>query len=218
MTENNYKTDRYGRPDSPDYHYRIPLNDNQAVKRASLALKGMYPYKGRIVYKWDGFSGDQISYLGIRTNDSKGHLTGLAKYAHSPKWRDLGVMSDINEYRYYKKGTKVRGTFNVDPMSFNGVSRLQFETVLDVTPSELETAYENMGDTWGEIQRSLQWAKEDAMESAREQIAERQRNCEHEHAVFPDNHIGETARSDGYCETCGAELQHTDNGDIELAY
>lgn len=214
MSENDYKTDRFGRPDDRDYHYRIPLNDDKALKRASLALKEMTPYKDRFVVEWNEYSGDKISYMGIKTHDSKGHLDGLAEYAHSPKWQNLGPMSDIDEYRYSSKGaTKVKGTFRVDPQSFNGITRLSFKTVVSATPSELEAAYEQRGDTWNKIQDSIHWAKQDAMEQAREQIADKQRNCEHSAAVFPDNHIGEF-QSDGYCENCGAEI--TENK--ELAY
>jgi hypothetical protein len=128
----------------------------------------------------------------------------------------MGVMSDIDEYRQNPSGsgTQIKGSFRVDPMSFNGVSKLQFQTVVEQTPTEVKEAYENMGDTWESIIRTVSYAKNEAMEKAQEQIAENQRNCEHEHSVFPENHIGETRKADGYCEDCGAEL--TENK--ELAY
>jgi len=216
MSEKDYPTDKFGNPDGRDYHYRIPLNDKSAMRKAAWALHEMVFYKDRFVVEWDEFSGDKISYMGIRTHDSKGHLDALAEYAHSPKWQNLGPMSDIDEYRYSSKGaTKVKGTFRVDPQSFNGIQRLSFKTVVSATPSELESAYEQRGDTWSEIQDSIHWAKQDAMESAREQIADKQRNCEHSAAVFPDNHIGEYgSHADGYCENCGAEITE----DKELAY
>lgn len=213
-SESDYPTDEFGRPNGRDYHYRIPLNNDAAARLASLALNGMFPYKDRFVVEWKGFSGDSISYMGIRTNDSKGHLDGLAQYAHSPKWESVGPMSDIDEYRSGRSGgTKVRGSFRVDPQSFNGIQRLSFDTVIDVTPSELETALQDRGDIWDRIQETIHWAKQDSMDNAREQIANEQRNCEHEHAVFPDRYISEHGGS-GYCEDCGAEL--TENN--ELAY
>lgn len=214
-TDPNYPTDDFGRPDGRDYHYRVPLNDERAATLASRALNGLAPFQDRFVVSWDEFSGDKIAYLGIRTHDSKGHLMGLAEYAHSPKWQNVGPMSDIDEYRSGRSGgTKVRGSFRVDPQSFNGVSKLSFTTVLDVTPTELEAALSERGDTWRDIQETIRYAKDDSMEQAREEIAEQQRNCEHDHAVFPENHVGKTARSDGYCEDCGAELTE----DKELAY
>lgn len=216
MTDNkSYKTDRFGSPNDRDYHYRIPLNNDRAMRLASWALNGMVHYQNRFVVEWDGYSGDKLAYMGIKTHDSKGHLKGLEEYAHSPKWQNMGVMSDIEEYRQNPSGsgTQIKGSFRVDPMSFNGVQKLSFKTVVDPTPTELKEAYEQRGDTWDKIQDSIRWAKEESMEQAREQIAEKQRNCEHEHSVFPENHIGEY-NSDGYCEDCGAEL--TENK--ELAY
>jgi hypothetical protein len=196
MEEKPYPTDEFGHPNGRNYHYRIPLNDDIAFKKAQLALKGMHPYKDRFVVEWKEFSGDELMYMGIQTHDNKGHLKGLEEYAHSDQWKDLGVMSEIDEYRYYKGGTRVKGTFNVDPMSFQGVSSLEFTTTLDVTPKELEKAYENMGDTWSEIQEQLSWAKDDAIEKAWEQIAEKQRDCDH-------NHVAEGTLEE-YCEQCGA--------------
>jgi len=212
-----YKTDRFGSPDDRDYHYRIPLNDDRGMRLATWALHEIVHYKDRFVVEWDGYSGDKLSYMGIKTHDSKGHLKGLAEYAHSPKWQNLGVMSDINEYRQNPKGSgsQVKGTFRVDPQSFNGIQRLSFKTVVSATPTKLESAYEQRGDTWDEIQDSIHWAKQDAMESAREQIADKQRNCSHDMAVFPDNFISEYgSHAAGYCENCGGEITE----DKELAY
>jgi len=212
MTEQkSYKTDKFGSPDDRDYHYRIPLNDDHAMRLARWALHGMVHYQDRFVVDWDGYSGNSLSYMGIRTHDSKGHLKGLEEYSHSPKWKDGFSLSDIDEYRSgYSGGTKIKGSFRVDPQSFCGVSRLTFQTTIPQTPTELEAAQEERGDTWDDIQESIKWAKDDAMEQAREQIAEKQRNCNHEHSVFPDRHIG---RGEGYCEDCGAELTE----DRELA-
>lgn len=204
MTEKDYPTDRYGNPDGRDYHYRIPLNDDMAVRLASWALNGMVSYSDRWVVEWDGFSGNSLDYMGIKTHDSRGHLDGLAEYAHSPKWESMGPMTDIDEYRGVSGGTKIRGTFRVDPMSFNGVNKLQFKTTVGVTPSELEKAAENRGETWRDIQESLRWAKDDAMETAWEDIAEKQRQCDHEHTI--DGIHGHT------CEDCGAELD--DDGEL----
>jgi len=216
MTEQtDYPTDKFGKPNGRDYHYRIPLNNDAAMRLAAWALNGMVRYQDRFVTEWKEYSGDSLCYMGIQTHDSKGHLKGLAEYAHSPQWKDLGVMSDIDEYRHGNGGgTKIRGTFSVDPQSFNGVSTLQFDTVIDQTPSELEQAYENMGDVWTNIQEQVSWAKQKAMDNAHEQIANKQRSCNHEHAVFPEKFVGEMMDSDGYCEDCGAEITE----DKELAY
>jgi len=214
MEEKPYPTDEFGRPDGRDYHYRIPLNNDRAARLASLALNGMFPFKDRFVVEWKEFSGDSLSYIGLRTNDSKGHLKGLAEYSHSPKWESLGVHSDIDEYRPgYSGGTKIKGTFRVDPQSFNGATQLTFQTTIDQTPKELEKAYDSMGDTWQKVLEQVRWAKDDSMEQAKQQIAEQQRECEHKHANYPDRFISEFGGS-GYCEDCGAEI----TTEKELAY
>jgi hypothetical protein len=210
MTEKDYPTDRFGNPDGRNYHYRIPLNNDKAMRLATWALHEMVYYQDRFVTEWDEYSGDRMSYMGIQTHDNKGHLDKLAKYAHSPKWQNMGVMSDIDEYRSGTSGgTKVKGSFGVDPMSFNGISTLTFETTLDVTPTELEDASENRGDVWKDIQMSIRWAKDESMENAHEQIAEMQRDCSHDHVI--EGTIGLC------CEDCGAEIEESEDG-YQLAY
>lgn len=208
MTEKDYPTDKFDNPDGRNYHYRIPLNNDRAMRLATWTLHGMVYYQDRFVTKWDGFSGDRLSYMGIQTHDNKGHLDKLAKYAHSPKWENFG-RGEIDEYRGVAGGTKIKGTFGVDPMSFNGISTLSFETVLDVTPTELEEAYENRSDVWQDIQMSLSWAKDDAMEQAHQEIAEMQRNCSHDHVI--EGTIGMC------CEDCGGEIEES-NGEYQLTY
>ena len=218
MTDNkSYKTDKFGNPNDRDYHYRIPLNNDRAMRLASWALNGMVHYQDRFVVEWEEYSGDTLSYMGIRTHDSKGHLKGLEEFAHSPKWQNINSpMSDISEYRQNPSGsgTMIKGSFRVDPQSFNGVSKLTFKTTIELTPTEFTQAFENRTDEWQSVQESIRWAKDESMEQAREQIAKQQRECEHDHAVIEDNFIGETKRSDGYCEDCGAEITK----EKELAY
>ena len=215
--QKSYKTDRFGNPNDRDYHYRIPLNNDRAMRLASWALNGMVHYQDRFVVEWEEYSGDTLSYMGIRTHDSKGHLKGLEEFAHSPKWQNLeSPMTDIQEYRQNPSGsgTVIKGSFRVDPQSFNGVSKLTFKTTIELTPTEFTEAFENRTDEWQSVQEAIRWAKDESMEQAREQIAKQQRECDHDHAVIEDNFIGETRRSDGYCEDCGAEITK----DKELAY
>jgi len=213
MSDADYPTDEFGRPDGRDYHYRIPTDNDAAMMLASWALHGRVKYSDRLVSKWGGFSGDDgVSYIGIETRDNKGHLDGLAKYAHSPEWRDMGVMSDIDEYRQNPSGagTKVRGTFRCSPDDPHTEITLEFDTVVDLTPTELEAAYENMGDDWDSAQDSIHWAKQDAIEEYREELWEHRRDCEHNHFVRTD--IPGRSGAVGYCEDCGAELD--ENGEI----
>jgi RNA polymerase-binding transcription factor DksA len=44
------------------------------------------------------------------------------------------------------------------------------------------------------------------MEKAREEIANKQRECAHDHAVIDADYVGEHMNADGYCERCGAEI------------
>jgi len=217
MSEKDYQTDDFGRANDRDYHYRIPLNNDRAMRLASWALNGMVHYQDRFVVKWDNYSGDKLSYMGLKTHDSKGHLQGLEEFAHSPKWQNLeSPMSEIQEYRQNPSGsgTVIKGSFRVDPQSFNGINRLSFKTVLELTPTEFEKAFDNRNDEWKTVQNSIRWAKDESMEKAREQIANKQRDCDHNHAVIDDDYIAEYRKAAGYCEDCGAEL----TSEKELVY
>jgi hypothetical protein len=210
--EKDYKTNEFGSPVDRNYHYRIPTDNDAAMRLASWALHGRVKYSDRVVSEWKGHSGDGISYLGIETRDNKGHLDGLAKYAHSPEWQNLGPISDIDEYRQNPSGAgaKVRGTFKCSPDGPHREITLEFDAVVDLTPTEFEAAYENAGDDWGSVQDTIHWAKQDAIEEYREELWEHRRDCEHEHFVEKDT-LGRN-RAIGYCEDCGAELD--ENGEI----
>ena len=190
-----------------NFHYVIPMNNDKAMKLASLALNRMGTFDDRRVVKWDDHSKDKLAFLGIKTIDQKGRLSLLSDYEHSQKWEKLGVLSDINEIKQCSSGgTLLRGSFNVDPQSFNGVSRLTFETHTEYTPSEVKEAYDQYNDTWKDIQQTVNYAQNESMEKAREEIANKQRECEHEHAVIDADFVGEHMHADGYCEDCGAEI------------
>jgi len=211
----SYKTDDFGRPDDVDYHYRIPLNDDRAVRLASWALHGMVHYQDRFVVSWDGFAGDSISYMGIRTHDSMGHLDGLAEYAYSPRWQDAGRMTDIDRYRQNPSGagTKVVGTFRGSPVDPAVEVVMEFETVLDLTPTEFADAESNRGDVWtGVVKPAVRWAKADAVDDYQAAYAARQRTCDHDHVV--EGGYLESRDAVAYCEDCHAEL----DADGELAY
>lgn len=205
MRDNNgedkpYPTDEIGRPDGRNYHYRIPLNDYRAVRLATWALHDRVAYKNRLVSKWDGFSGDELSYMGIQTHDNKGHLKGLAEYSHSAKWQDGPRFTDVDEYRGVSGGTKVKGTFKYTE---NHCTRtLEFETAVGLTPKEFEKAAEEMGEEWRKVQDAIQWAKDEAIEQFQEAKMEFQRECEHpwrlEETTHPD--------AEFYCEKCEAEV------------
>jgi len=210
MFEKTHSKDSKG-----NFHYAVPMNDDKAMRLASLALNRMGQYDDRRVVKWDNHSKDKIAFLGIKTIDNKGRLSSLSEFEHSQKWERLGVLSDINEIKQCSSGgTLLRGSFNVDPQSFNGVSRLTFETHTEYPPSEVKSAYEEHNDKWKDIQQTVSYAQNESMEKAREEIANKQRECEHEHAVIEDDYVGRHSRADGYCEDCGGEITEQK----ELAY
>ena len=185
-SEKSYKTDKHGRAADRDYHYRIPKQNDRAMRNAALALHGMFPYSNRLVDTWKEFSGNSLEFFGIRTIDSKGHLQRLERFSHSPKWNDAKGCLLISEYRQNPHGgTKITGRFSVDPVSFSGISRLQYTTTVDPTPTELEAAIKNRGETWIKIQKTIEHAKTEAIEEAHEQIAQYQEECDHENTTTP---------------------------------
>ena len=216
--EVSYKTDEFGRPDDRDYHYRIPLNDDRAFRLATWALHSMVHYDDRFVVEWDGYSGSQLSYMGIRTRDSKGHLRGLAEFAHSPRWKNVETpLTEVDEYRQNPAGggTKIKGTFRASPVDPHAEVRLTFETVVDLTPTEFETALENGGGTlWeDEVRDPIHYAKQDAIEDYVEAYVERQRECEHRHVVDDAaSYALDSPDAVAYCEDCHAELD--EDGDV----
>lgn len=205
----DYPTDMFGSPCGRDYHYRIPKNDETAMRLAAWAYHGMMGYEDRHVGKWKDYSGDSVTYWGIRTIDHKGHLDGLAEYAHSPKWEDADETRAFSEYRGVSGGTRIKGTFRCSPDRPEHELTLQFDLRLGLTPTELRDAIENQGDAWDEVTEAIHYAKQDRMEEYRQDLAEARRDCEHTHFVEED--IPGRPRAVGYCEDCGAELDADKN-------
>lgn len=214
--DESYPTDEFGRPVGNDHHYRIPMNDDAGMMLARWALHGIGRYDERFVVEWDGFAGDAVSYFGLRTNDSKGHLAGLAEYAYSPRWEDVSDRTTtlVDEYRQNPSGagTKVVGTFRYDPTGDGAYRTLEYDTVVDATPTAFAEALETRGDTWDDIRRSIQWAKDDAIEAYNAARAEFQRECDHGPTLDGDDvTVFHSPDAVAYCERCGAELD-TDGG------
>jgi hypothetical protein len=212
-----YPTDEFGRPAGRDYHYRIPLNDDRAMRLATWALHEMVHYKDRFVVEWDGFAGDELAYIGLRTNDSKGHLRGLAEYTHSPRWEDVSDRSTTEVDRYRQNpsggGAKIVGTFRCDPTGDGAYRTLEYETVVALTPTEFEAALEQRGDDWGEVRDAIRWAKDDAIEAYNEARAEFQRECDHGPTLDADDvTVFHSPDAVAFCERCEAELDA--DGDV----
>lgn len=215
--EVQYKTDDFGAPADRDYHYRIPLDDDAAVRRASWALNEMLMYDDRFVAEWSDFAGDSIRYMGLRTLDHKGHLNGLEEYAFSPRWEDAGTpMTDVDRYRQNPNGsgTKVVGSFRASPVDPHAEVTLTFDAVVDLTPTEFADALNGLGEAWNaEVRDPINWAKEEAIEAYREAYADRQDECDHEHVVEDDDvrfgpHF-DSPDAVAYCEDCHAELDES---------
>lgn len=206
-----YPTDEFGRPAGRDYHYRVPMNDDRAMRLATWALHGMLHYDGRLVSQWREFAGNSAAYIGLQTHDSKGHLQGLAEYAYSPRWEDVSDVETclIDEYRQNPSGggTKVRGTFEYDPTGDGAYRTLEYDTVVGLTPTEFEAALETRGDDWAQVRDAVHWAKQDAIEAYREARAEFQRECDHGPTLGEDDVTVFHARDAvAFCERCGAEI------------
>ena len=211
-----YPTDEFGRPDGRDYHYRIPLDDDRAMRLAVWALNGMVHYDDRFVVEWDDFAGDGLSYIGLRTNDSKGHLKGLAEYAYSPRWEYVSDVQTtaVDEYRQNPSGggTKIVGTFDYDPTGDGVYRTLSYETVVNLTPTEFEAALENRGDDWEAVRDAIHWAKEDAQAEYREARAEFQHECDHGPTLDADDvTVFHSPHAVAFCERCEAEIDADGN-------
>jgi len=219
-TAPDYPTDEFGRPDGRDFHYRVPLGDEPAATLAMMALKGMGRYDERFVARWKDYSARKPgAYIGLETHDSKGHLAGLAEYAHSPAWEDVSdrVSTDVDEFRQNPtgRGTKFRGTVDVDPTGDGVYRSVEYDAVVTtVTPSEFRDALMG-GDGSDDVRDAIHFAQRDAADEYRRRRAEAQRECEHVHFVrFDEVDHGHPhdPRAVGYCEDCGAEV--SDDGDV----
>jgi len=212
----DYPTDEFGRPDGRDYHYRIPMNDDRAMRLATWALHGMVHYDDRFVVEWDDFAGD-LGWFGIRTHDSKGHLDGLAEYAFSPRWESVSDRQtcEVDEYRQNPSGggTKLVGTFRYDPTGDGAYRTLEYEAVVSLTPTEFEAALDARGDDWTEVRDTIHWAKQDAQEEYREARAELQRECDHVPTLDEDDvTVFHSPHAVAFCERCEAEIDA--DGDV----
>lgn len=169
----DYPTDEFGRATGRNHHYRIPYSDEVAMNIATWTLHDIINAE-RVVTEWGDFSGNQLRYVGLETIDSKGHIDGLAKYSHSPDWSDAGILTDVQEYRHATGGgTRIVGSFKFSPTPHGYPVTLEFETAVDLTVTEFEDALEDLGDTWAEeVAGPIRWAKDEAIEEARERLAE----------------------------------------------
>ena len=207
MSENNdYPTDEFGRPDGRDYHYRIPLNDKIAM--SILRMKKQHSERHIV----DQCHDQPLGYVCCKTNDSKGPISGLESYQHSEQWErpfTKGERADW-EVRYAQHGgTKIKGTIT----AFNrcgGKVTVPFDTVVDMTLSEVKAAANGSLEELNELADEMHWVRRDAIEEHRERVHEAQQECDHAHFVEDASAHYDSPRAIGYCEDCGAELSEND--------
>jgi len=215
--------DRYS-SDGPDrdYHYRVPRNAGWNYRRALWALHEMVHYRDRLVAQWKEFTGHKPDYLGLKTYDGKGHLEGLEQYAYSPRWESGPRLCDINEIRNANNGgSKIRGLFTASPEPHCEI-KLQFDTTIPHTPTEVFDAWDAGGEDWYEIQKLISGAKDKAIEEYQTTLAESRRNCDHETLLTPPSSSEATPVC---CDKCGKvfedhELtnQNLTPNNVELAH
>jgi hypothetical protein len=211
MTASDFPTDDLGMPNGRNYHYEIPLNDDEALKKLRFAR-----WKGRDFTNVTDNSIDngRFGYLTIKTFDRKNHIKGLSNYAKSPQWIapfGPGKWEDLEAKANGNGGSKVKGTV---PMfdEYGHEYRLGVEFDVSVSPSDLENM--DYGDDEHEaFSDALHWATEDALEAKREAEYQAQQECDHERAVRDENSsvshtTGERVGDDellAWCEDCGHE-------------
>lgn len=200
-----YPTDEFGRPNGRNYHYRIPLDDSRAMRKARIAEK----IKGRVL-EWDCCDDNPIGYTCVQTHDNKGPISGLGEYEYSKQWeRPFGPGKYENLRIRYNNGggTKIKGSvWTCD--EYGTEYQLPINTAVDLTVGEVKDAIENCGDKWNQLLESIQWAIEDSLEEKREKEWQKQQECSHDHVVVHDerkvSHSG--LRVKGYCEDCNKEF------------
>lgn len=195
-----YSTDKYGRPDDKNYHYRIPLDGS--AKRALRKVRVAEKVKGRWIETETSASRDGIiGYRHVETKDNKGPIAGLdGKYRFSKEWEypfGPGRRGQLRARPNLQKGggTKIKGPV--------GGTDLFVDFTSELTMSQLEHMDD---DAYNILAREMDWALEDARRKKQEAIAEQRSNCDHQHFVELDEPSwGEMGKISGYCEDCGHE-------------
>lgn len=206
MTENNYPTDEFGRPDGRDYHYKIPFDDSRALRKVRIAEK----VKGRWIThessaKRDGRLDGCEHY---QTHDNKGPISGIGEYEYSQQWEYPFGPGRMESLRARPNtagggGTKIEGTV---PAYDEGGYRYNLEVSFtsDLTMTQLRGMDDETYDT---ITEELHWAEQDAHEQRREKEWELMQKCDHNHIVeFNEPSPGKGGMIDGYCEDCDKEF------------
>jgi len=202
MTFRNHATNKYGDPDSPDYHYRFQANDEEAWKYLRFAN-----WKGRYI---DLYPKDmkhlrtQIDHVTLKTYDHMGYIKEMKKYAVSPDWEKVPYSRGKKEMKHANGGgSKIRAKTRLNER----YGEVGVEYHVEATPGEIKDAFNN-GVNESEIQQQINDAQHWTVENKHEELIEAelefQRNCEHDHVL--------TGRvvSAGYCDDCGKEWRHED--------
>lgn len=172
--EGTYSTDEFDRPQGRNYQYRIHLDDSAAMRRVRLADK----IGGRFITT--DHKDAPLGYVHVQTRDNKGHIPGLAEYAHSKSWEDFpagpGRYQHLEMRNGSSGGTKISGEVYAGFDIYGCQIRYVDVTVtVSATPTEIKAAYEsgeNEDEVIGEIDDAIHWALEDRYDELAEELYE----------------------------------------------
>lgn len=201
MTFKNHPTDFMGNPDGRDYHYRFHANDEEAQKLLKYAR-----WKGRYIETYPKDMKHlrvKIGHKTVKTYDKMGYIKGMKKYAMSPSWQRVPYSRGKMEMKNANGGgTKIQAEERIGEEW--GTHTVTFH--VSYTPSEIVDALENGVNESAiseEIRTSKMWAVDSKVEELREELYQKQRECDHDR-VNREGGIGMV----GYCEDCGMDWQH----------
>lgn len=183
--DGTFDVDEFGRPTGRNYRYRVSIDNTRALRIARVADK--------LGCRWVNidYTADDLPYgmLYIYTRDNRGHLPGLAKFAHSPAWEKFpggpGRLEGLEMRNASKGGTRLRGSvyagFDIDGWE---ISYVDIDMTVSATPSEIKAAYndgENFDEVSAEIEDAVFWALDDRYEEILEEKYEHDRELAEEH-------------------------------------
>lgn len=131
----------------------------------------------------DVFNKDPVRYATFQTRDNEGRVKGVPKrFEHSASWRDMptgpGRWEDLEMKNGSSGGTTIKGNVYVGNEIFR---RVFIKTTVDLTPSEIEAAYENgenEDDVMYVLNDAIGWASQEALDKALEDHHKKMENSE----------------------------------------
>lgn len=162
--DKSYPVDEFGRPAGRNYNYRIPVENDRALRKLRIAEKILDRWFSE---EWKVLDG----YVEVQTRDKKGHLPGLAEYNYARGWEKFparGRLGRLEMKNAPRGGTRLKGSVFAGFTCYGvDVDYVGVDFTVGATPSEIRAAYEtgkNEDEVVGEIEEALHWVLEDRYE------------------------------------------------------